>query len=81
MQVFQAGKYETQQESGWSEGDWDGSGTFDSDDFVTAFQDGGYEQGPRPGAVSAVPEPTAACLLASGLLGLLVRRMAKAGLR
>ena len=28
----------------WSEGDWNGDGVFDSGDFVTAFQDGGYEQ-------------------------------------
>lgn len=79
--VFAAGKYETGAEAGWAQGDWNGNGRFDSADFVTAFRDGGYEIGPRPGAVSAAPEPTAACLLASGLLGLLARRMGKAGLR
>ena len=33
---------------------------FDSDDFIIAFQDGGYEQGPRTD-VAAVPEPGAGC--------------------
>ena len=81
VQAFVAGKYETSEYAGWAEGDWNGDGLFDSHDFITAFQDGGYEIGPRPGGVSAVPEPTAGCLLASGLLGLLARRMGEAGLR
>ncbi len=56
VQVFVAGKYETNDNAGWAEGDWDGSSRFDSADFVTAFQGGGYEMGPR--IVSpAVPEP------------------------
>ena len=37
------------------------TGIFDSNDFVIAFQDGGYEQGPRTD-VAAVPEPAAAVL-------------------
>jgi hypothetical protein len=36
---------------------------FESGDFVAAFADGGYEIGPRPGAVSAVPEPSGSALL------------------
>ena len=67
MQVFASGKYETSwvdasgakygENASWSEGDWNADGFFDSDDFVTAFADGGYEQGPRMDA-AAVPEPT-----------------------
>ena len=70
MQVFTAGEYETQQTAGWSEGDWNGDGIFNSSDMVTAFVDGGYEQGepgPRP-EVAAVPEPNAALLLILGVL-------------
>ncbi len=60
-----------QQCAGWSEGDWNGDGVFNSDDFITAFQDGGYEQGPRTD-VAAVPEPTTAgahvgCCVSAGL--------------
>ena len=62
---FILGRYETQQAAGWSEGDWNGDGLFDSADFVTAFQDGGYEQGPRTN-VAAVPEPAAWTLLVMG---------------
>ncbi|MCA9153019.1 MAG: PEP-CTERM sorting domain-containing protein, partial [Planctomycetales bacterium] len=51
----------------WGEGDWDGDGLFGTSDFATAFQDGGYEAGPRP-AVSAVPEPASLTLLLLGLL-------------
>ena len=73
--VFQAGKYETAGNAGWSEGDWNGDGNFASADFITAFQDGGYEQGPRTGAVAvAVPEPAAWWLLAIGLLHCLLGR-------
>ena len=53
-------------EAGWAEGDWNGDGFFTSDDFVTAFQDGGYEQGPRTD-VAAVPEPGGVVLLLTGL--------------
>ena len=45
VQVFAAGKYETDQEAGWAEGDWNGNGIFDSSDMVAAFADGGYEKG------------------------------------
>ena len=58
--------------AGWSEGDWNGDGVFDSGDFVVAFEDGGYEQGPRTD-VAAVPEPAAWTLLVIGLVALVVR--------
>ena len=44
--------------AGWAEGDWNGDSVFNSTDFIIAFQDGGYEQGPRTDA-AAVPEPAA----------------------
>lgn len=71
VQVFQRGEYEDAiaGNSTWSEGDWDGNANFDSADFVKAFQDGGYEAGPRPGAVSAVPEPGSASLCLIAALG------------
>ena len=37
VQAFQAGKYETTKSAGWSDGDWDGDGRFDSADFAIAF--------------------------------------------
>ena len=43
--------------SGWAEGDWNGDGDFDTGDLVFAFQDGGFEQGPRGAQAVAVPEP------------------------
>ena len=52
--------------STWAEGDWNGDGEFDSNDFITAFADGGYEQGPRTD-VAAVPEPSGTLLLVIGL--------------
>ena len=70
VQVFQTGKYETGQNAGWAEGDWDANGRFDSADFITAFTDGGYEQGPRQD-VAAVPEPGGWLLFALGLSRLL----------
>ena len=69
--AFQAGKYEVQGASAtWVQGDWNGDKFFTSADFVAAFADGGYEAGPRPGAVSAVPEPGSIVLALVGLLGL-----------
>ena len=68
--AFQAGKYEVAGAAAtWVQGDWDGNQLFTSADFVAAFADGGYEAGPRPGAVSAVPEPGSIVLALVGLLG------------
>ena len=53
--------------SNWSTGDWDGNGDFNSRDLVLAFQDGGYEAGPRGGNV-VVPEPDSRMLVATLLL-------------
>lgn len=69
VQVFQAGKYESNDVAGWSEGDWNLDQRFDSGDFVAAFQDGGYEIGPRV-SVNAVPEPSGIVLLVSGVIGI-----------
>ena len=68
VQVFSAGKYETDEFATWSEGDWNADERFDSGDFVAAFANGGYEQGPRVAA--AVPEPSGR-LLAFLVLGAL----------
>jgi uncharacterized membrane protein len=73
VQVFDVGKYETQQAASWAEGDWNGDGVFGTADLVKALEDGGYEQGPRTDAV-AVPEPGAWSLLMMGLLPWLAGR-------
>ena len=67
VQVFAAGKYETEEYAGWADGDWNGDGLFDSSDMVAAFADGGYEKGQRVDAM-AVPEPGGCTLLMVGLL-------------
>jgi hypothetical protein len=53
--VFGAGEYEDDipGNSTWPTGDWNADGDFTSSDLVFAFQDGGYEQGPR---AAVVPE-------------------------
>ena len=76
VQVFAVGKYEMQEYSGWSEGDWSGDGVFDSGDFVTAFADGGYEVGPRT-AAAVVPEPSGWLLGLAGLAGQAVLRLGR----
>ena len=67
VDVFTAGKYETDAIARWSEGDWNSDERFDSGDFVVAFQGGGYEMGIRQ-TVAAVPEPSGCLLQTLGLL-------------
>ncbi|MEZ6121112.1 MAG: hypothetical protein R3C28_31720 [Pirellulaceae bacterium] len=55
----------------WSTGDWSTDGDFNSSDLVLAFQDGGYEQGPRAG-VQAVPEPASSVLWLLSLLSVVI---------
>ena len=55
IQVFQQGKWQTNELATWEEGDWNGDHRFDSGDFVAAFRTGGYCAGPRQ--FHAVPEP------------------------
>lgn len=55
MAVFSSGKYEQAEAATWAEGDWNGDGRFGTADLIVAWQDGGYEQGPR---AAEVPEPT-----------------------
>ena len=73
VEVFTAGKYETDEAALWSEGDWNSDRRFDSSDFVVAFQGGGYELGPSQ-LTSAVPEPSSWILLAIGGLAVVRRR-------
>ncbi|MFC1759454.1 hypothetical protein ACFL2H_11920 [Planctomycetota bacterium] len=56
VRVFTLNEYEDtiRRNSTWETGDWNGDRDFTSSDLILAFQDGGYEQGPRP---SLVPEP------------------------
>ena len=56
VSAFAAGKYETDEDASWAEGDWDGDKRFGSGDLVAAFADGGYEAGRRPEA-EPIPEP------------------------
>jgi len=71
--VFQAAKYEVDEDAGWAEGDWTADGRFDTSDLMAAFSEAGYEMGPRA-AVSAVPEPSSGLLVVIGLIGLYRRR-------
>jgi hypothetical protein len=64
VKVLQAGEYEdgVPRNSSWATGDWSGDREFDTGDMLVAFQDGGYELGPRQ-ATASVPEPSGALLL------------------
>ena len=78
VEVFNAGQYEDgiAENSTWGTGDWNGDRDFDTGDLVAAFQDSGFEKGARQ-AVAAVPEPSTAVLLLSGLIGTLRIRTRK----
>lgn len=69
VSIFAAGQYQDNVSfnSGWAEGDWDGSGDFDSSDLLLAFQSGGYGRGKRA-AVAAIPEPSAPVLISGALI-------------
>lgn len=59
VHVLQVGQFEDAfaSNSGWASGDWNGDRDFTSGDLVLAFQEGGYEHGPRlPSGI--VPEPS-----------------------
>ena len=62
--VFQTNQYEDRIEknSTWATGDWDGDLEFSTSDLVLAFQDGGFEAGPR-NAIATVPEPDSKTLM------------------
>jgi hypothetical protein len=65
VSVLASGTYEAEVAAVWSTGDFNGDGRANSSDLVAALADGGYEMGPRA-AIAAVPEPSAAWLLAIG---------------
>jgi hypothetical protein len=54
--TFAAGTYGQDIDATWATGDWTGDARFGTDDLIVAFQDGGFERGPRAIA-QMVPEP------------------------
>ena len=75
--IFQFAQYEDAIEgnSTWERGDWDGNGDFETGDLVRAFQDGGFELGPRLDPRTAmVPEPFGVPIVALAWLGFAFRR-------
>ena len=86
MQVLGAGTYEAGRvdavgniygvAAGWSEGDWNADGVFDTADLITAFRDGGYEL-EAANEVAVVPEPREHAVVHAGReFGLGYRRTA-----
>lgn len=61
VQIFAAGKYETNGEAYWAAGDWNHDRQFNSSDLITAFRDNRYEM------TMLVPEPGAAVLWLIGV--------------
>ena len=72
--AFVAGKYETDDQATWGEGDWNGDLVFLERRFVEAFSDGGYEVGEKQPPMAFVPEPAALGLFALGMLLVAMRR-------
>jgi hypothetical protein len=74
IETFESRKYEDDLpgNASWSEGDWDGDGDFTTGDLVLAFQDGGYERGPRA-ALASVPEPSTLAMLSIGMIAVMRR--------
>ena len=69
--IFTFAEYEDSIEgnSTWERGDWNGNGDFETSDLILAFQDAGFEQGPRDVArLAVVPEPYGMSAFAIGLL-------------
>ena len=68
VNVFVSGEYEdvVALNSTWSTGDWNADGDFTTRDLLAAFQDGGFEKGPR--TVQQVPEPRAIGLIRIGVV-------------
>lgn len=78
--IFAIGEYEDAivGNSGWADGDWNLDKDFNTTDMVFAFQQGGFELGPRS-AVSAVPEPASLLSVAFGLGGVTLFGRRRAG--
>lgn len=70
VSVFSLDKFESNENASWAEGDWNGDGRFGTEDFTAAFQDGGFEQGPR-NAIANVPEPANSGAMAVAFLALM----------
>ena len=66
-------RYETGEEAGWGQGDWNADGLFSSDDLTAAFRDGGYNIGTRV-PTAAVPEPSSSAFVLLGLHGIFLNR-------
>ncbi len=75
LTVFQAGEYEdaVDRNSTWATGDWDGDLDFSTSDLIKAFQDAGFEQGPRA-STAAVPEPFGFAGVIIGLVLVAIRQ-------
>lgn len=52
--MFEVGKFDTGEPATWEDGDWNHDGVVDPLDVVAAFQDGGFERGPKE---SPTPPP------------------------
>ena len=63
VKVFAAGRFETNRDAGWGEGDWSGDGVFSSTDLIAAFVEGGFVAETQP-----VPEPKSGYLILSVVL-------------
>jgi hypothetical protein len=74
VQVLASGKYEVNEDSVWSSGDFNGDGRTNTSDLVAALADGGYELGRPPAVAAVVPEPSTILLTLLGMVLLAARR-------